>query len=404
MSRPTTKTPALLRTALSGLFILLMLSSAHLLMVVLNAAETALEAPRAEAGLEARMFTDLPLQEEIAAALKKAKSEEHRRVLGAALADARAGQLAPLRTLPVTPFLVHMALGLTLLGGLLLWVTSRLRGDAAQSIIGIFAGNLLWTGGVEYGLTIAARTLGIAKTVGVHDGQLVAIYGEYVLLKHTWGPLALVLGYVLFLESSRCPIFLWWRERVPTMRGPLVAGPIHNYGPRSAFQYASTVWAFYLLLLWAYDERIFGVHGLFTTSVLVLSLAGTLFCLWRLHHQNGWGPAVRYAMGAMIVAWTPVEIAGKWGLFREPWLLLRPVPLVVFFGGLGLGTWWLWRAQRRRHGAAPEAPVAAEAPALVLVRSPAPLEPATRAPSAALSRIRRAARPSWPLLRQKAHE
>ena len=30
--------------------------------------------------------------------------------------------------------------------------------------------------------------------MGVVDGQLVAIYGEYVLLKHSWGALMLVLG------------------------------------------------------------------------------------------------------------------------------------------------------------------------------------------------------------------
>ena len=162
----------------------------------------------------------------------------------------------------------------------------------------------------------------------------------------------LVLGYVFFLESSRCPLFLWWRERVPTMRGPTTSGRIYNYGPRSAFQYSTTVWGFYLLLLWAYDEKVCGVHGWFTTGLLFLSIAGSLFCVWRLHQQTGWGSAVRYAVGAMIVVWTPIEIAGKWGLFREPWLLLRPMTLIIFFGGLGLGSFWLWRAQRRSPGTA----------------------------------------------------
>lgn len=338
---------ALVRTALAGTFVLLMLAAAHLLMVVINAAETAVAAPQPQAGLSARMLTDRPLAEELEAALKKAKTADKQQVLRAALEATRAGQQVALRTLPVTPFLVQVTLGLTALGGLLLWLTSRLRGDAAQSIVGIFAGNILWTGGMEYGLTIAARSLGVAKTVGVINGQLVAIYGEYVLLKHSWGALLLVLGYLWFLESSRCPLFLFWRERVPTMRGPLVSGRIYNYGPRSAFQYATTVWGFYLLLLWAYDEQVFGVYSFFTTALMFVSLAGSLFCLWRLHQQTGWGPAVRYAVGAMIVVWTPIEIAGKWGLFREPWLLLRPTTLILFFGGLGLGTFWLWRAQRR---------------------------------------------------------
>lgn len=343
---------SLARTVLSGSFVLLMLASAHLLMVVINAAEVVVAAPDPAAGLGARMLTDRPLGEELEAALKKARTPLQKQVLGSALCAARTGHPVELHTLPVTPFLWQMTLTLTALGGFLLWLTSRIHSDAAQSIVGIFAGNLLWTGGVEYGLTIAARSLGIAKTVGVVNGKVVAIYGEYVLLKHSWGALLLVLGYVFFLESSRCPLFLWWRERVPTMRGPIASGRIYNYGPRSAFQYSTTVWGFYLLLLWAYDEQFFGVFGLFTTGLMFLSIAGAMFCVWRLHQQSGWGSAVRYAVGAMIVVWTPIEIAGKWGLFREPWLLLRPMTLVIFFGGLGLGSYWLWSAQRREPSTA----------------------------------------------------
>jgi hypothetical protein len=336
------------RTTLTSAFVLFMLAAAHLFMVVINAAEVAVEPPKAESGLSARMFTDRPMIEEIEAAVRKAKNHPERlQPLQATLAAAQAGRPVELHTLPVTRFLVFATIGLTVLGGLLLWVTSRLKGDTAQSIVGIFGGNLLWTGGVEYGLTIAARSLGIGKAVGVVDGQVVAIYGEYVLLKYTVGVLAIVMVYLLFLESSRCPIFLWWRKNVPTMRGAVVTGRIDNYGPRSGFQYATTVWGFYLLLLWAYDERVFGVFSLVTKGIMLFSIASAIFCVWRLHQQTGWGSSVRYAVGAMVVVWTPIEIAGKWGMLREPWLLLKPEALVVFFGGLAIGTWGLWRVQRR---------------------------------------------------------
>jgi hypothetical protein len=338
---------AVCRTTLTSGFVLLMLAAAHLFMVVINAAEVAVEPPRPTAGLSARMFSDRPITEEIESALRKAKTPENQQLLQSALVAAREGQPPVLHTLPVTRFLVGATLGLTIAGSLLLWLTSRLKRDGAQTILGIFGGNLLWTGGVEYGLTIAARSLGIGKTVGVVDGQLVAIYGEYVLLKHTWGVLALVMVYLLFLESSRCPVFLWWRKNVPTMRGEVVTGRIDNYGPRSAFQYATTVWGFYLLLLWAYDEQVFGVFSMVTKGIMLFSIAGSLYCVRRLHQQTGWGPALRYAVGAMVVVWTPIEIAGKWGLLRQPWLLLKPEALMVFFGGLALGTWGLWRAQRR---------------------------------------------------------
>lgn len=335
--------PALIRTTLTSAFVLLMLASAHLFMVVINAVEIAVDPPLPAHGQVARMFSDQPLLGEIKAALQRTHDPAKQRVLETALASVERGEHLELKTLPVTRFLVFATLGLCLLGGVLLWLTSRLKSDAAQSILGIFGGNLLWTGAVEYGLTIGARSLGVGKAVGVVDGQLVVIYGEYVLMKHTWGVLAIVMIYLLFLESSRCPLFLWWRKRVPTMRGAVVSGRIDNYGPRSAFQYATTVWGFYLLLLWAYDEHLFGVYSWFTKSVMVLSIAGAMYCVQQLHQQIGWGPAVRYAVGAMVVAWTPIEIAGKWGVMRQPWLLLEPHALLVFFGGLAIGTWALWR-------------------------------------------------------------
>jgi hypothetical protein len=294
------------------------------------------------------MFLDVPLAQELQLARRKNTNPEQQAVLDRAIDDVRAGRPVVLHTLPVTPSLVRSAVLFIVLGFALMWLTVRLKSDATQSILGIFAGNLIWTGGVEYGLTIAARALGVAKTVGVQDGQLFAMYGEYVLLKYTWGAFALILAYLFFVESSRCPAFLLFREKLPVMRGATATGKIDNYGPRSAFQYATTVWGFYLLLLWAYDEQLFGVHGLFTNALLFVTLAGSCYCLWRLHQHRGWGPAVRYAVGAIIVVWTPIEILGKWGVFAAPWVLLRSSSVLVFFGGLALGTWLLWRSSRRK--------------------------------------------------------
>ncbi|HJL14989.1 MAG TPA: hypothetical protein RMH99_04995 [Sandaracinaceae bacterium LLY-WYZ-13_1] len=351
-----------LRTVLTSLFVLFMLAAAHLFMVAINAAETAVEAPHPAQGQVARLFGDRPLVEEVERALEVADGPAEVAALEGALAAARAGEPVAMRTLPVTPFIAWTAIALCAVGFGLLWLTSRLESDTAQTIVGIFAGNLIWTGGIEYGLVIASRSLGVGKAIGVVDGQLVAIYGEYVLLKHTWGLLVLVVAYLVFLESSRCSIFLWLRRRIPMMRGAIVSGRIGNYGPRSAFQYATICWAFYLLLLWAYDESVFGVYSYFTKGVLFASVAGTLYYVWRLHQQTGWGPALRYAIAAMVVAWTPVEIVGKWGVLRQPWLLLEPGTALFFFGGLALGTWALFKAHRRRARAGGKCPFHASSP------------------------------------------
>ena len=67
----------------------------------------------------------------------------------------------------------------------------------------------------------------------------------------------------------------------------------------------------------------------------------------------------------MSVVWTPIEILGKWGLFRAPWILLQSSSFLIFFGGLAVGTVWLWRAQRRK-------PVLEAGPTPVIAVEPMP--------------------------------
>ena len=51
----------------------------------------------------------------------------------------------------------------------------------------------------------------------------------------------------------------------------------------------------------AYDDAVFGVHGLFTSAVFTISLGSTGYLLWRLHQQEGWGKALRYVWSFYVV-------------------------------------------------------------------------------------------------------
>lgn len=335
---------ALARAAAAAAFVLAMLAAGHLVMVLVNEvdARASADAYRHD-GPVARLVSDRSLVHELERAVSHASSALNRSTLAAVLDDARRGSPPAIHVLPASNFLYVVSCAMTGAGFLMLIGSRRLRSDSWQSVTGVFAGNLIWTGGVEYGLLLASRNLGIAKGVGVVDGRVVGLFGEYVLLKHTWGVLALVAAYLLFLESSRCPVFLWARRRAPLMRGPIAAGRIDNYAPRTAFQYATTVWTFYVLLLWAYDPAVFGVDGRLTTSIFAVSLASSGYLVWRLTCQPSMGAAVRYAIGAMVVQWNCVEIAGKWGWFREPWLILTPVNVCVFFGAVVVGCFLVLR-------------------------------------------------------------
>ncbi|MCK4340859.1 MAG: hypothetical protein KAY37_03955 [Phycisphaerae bacterium] len=336
---------ALVRTVLAFMFIFSTLAAGHLLMVAINAVDHAYSADvYQQAGLDARWFGDRSLTEEIEALPANASRST---VIRQPSAATDAGLDQTLRMLPISPFLLVALTVLTALGLGLLVVSRRVHNDALQSVIGVFAGLLIWTGAVEYGLMIASRSLGVAKAVKVHADQLIGVYGEYVLLKHSWGLLVVVLIYLLFLESNRCNVFLWLRRKLALMRGAVATGRVDNFAPRTAFQYIMIIWTFYVLLLWAYDPTAFGPDGVFTHIIFFCSFGTAGFLLLRLYRQKTMGPAIRYAIGVAIVGWIPIEIAAKWGLFREPWLILNPLTAVAFFGGAILGTWLIVREIKR---------------------------------------------------------
>ncbi|MDP7069964.1 MAG: hypothetical protein QF561_01285 [Phycisphaerales bacterium] len=224
------------------------------------------------------------------------------------------------------------ATGLVLVGCLLVMATRWTQSSAWQSFHGAFAGVLLWTGAVEYGLLYAATVLGIAEVNGTA--------GEYRIMMHTWSFLLLLVLYLVMHESIRCNLFIWLRRKLHlTARAP-VSGTVVNYGPRTAFEMISILWFFYVLLLLLYDESLVGVHHPLTYACLVLSLAFGMWLFVRLLRIKDMGYAIRYAIPTVIVIWNVVEITAKWGLYEEPWLTLDPAIMVVicvsFVAGIAL--------------------------------------------------------------------
>jgi hypothetical protein len=130
---------------------------------------------------------------------------------------------------------------------------------------------------------------------------MVAIY-EYVLLKSTFS-LALVMVYLLFLESSLCRSSSGGARTSPTMRGPVAS--VSDYGPRSMFPVRDD--GLGLLPAPAGLRRARApAYSLATQGdhALLLSIAGSLFCVPGGSTSLGGlgGSAVRFTpkLGAMI--------------------------------------------------------------------------------------------------------
>ncbi len=207
------------------------------------------------------------------------------------------------------------AWALFLAGFLLIVLTRFIKSAGWQSFLGAFSGVFMWTGVVEYGFIYGAEQLGV--------GELNGSKGEYRLLTHTWSLVLLLSIYLLFHESVRCNFFVWLRRKLKLLRGPAVHGKVENYGPRTAFEMISVLWFFYVVMLLLYDENIFGVHHPATYLFLLLSLAGSVWLLYRLVRIADMGHALRYAIPTVIIFWNAIEILIKWKIFSEPWITLN---------------------------------------------------------------------------------
>ncbi len=338
----------LIRTVFIVFFMLFFIAAGHLAMVLVNAidARVSKEFYQKHQGPVGRWFGDRSILN-VLKHLRDTKSKEERKIWQAAIEKAKKNQFT-FRMLPNSKFLVFISLFFSLLALLLLVYSKRLTSDTAQTLVGLFAGQFIWIGGVEYGLMMASRSLGVAKNFMVFNGQVVGIAGEYVLMKYTWGLVLVVMVYLLFMESSRCPFFLWFRRKFSLMKGAIATGRIDNYAPRIAFQYSSILWTFYVYLLLAYDESIFGVYSWFTYVSFFIFLAFSGYLLLKLYRKPSIGSALRYSIGTVIIVWNLIEITAKWRLFQEPWLILHPWTLTFFLGGVALGTWLVIMELRRK--------------------------------------------------------
>lgn len=216
-------------------------------------------------------------------------------------------------------YMVHAAVLLVILGILITVATRWVASEGWQTLMGALGGVFMWTGGAEYGFVFAAHRF--------HVPAVGTTKGEYMLMEYTWGILIPATVYILFQESVRCSPVLWLRRKLHLMRKSIAAGPIHNYGPRVAFEMTMVLWFCYVVMLIAYD---IGIHSWATYALFVIALGGGSYALYQLYHKPAWGIAIRYAIPTVIIVWIDVEILGKWGVYTEPWIVLnKPIMISI---------------------------------------------------------------------------
>ncbi|HMQ75451.1 MAG TPA: hypothetical protein PKE21_03740 [Flavobacteriales bacterium] len=206
------------------------------------------------------------------------------------------------------------------LGALLLLLGVRLNRNAlSATLLGLVAGILVWTGWVEFSFVWIAEKHGVAPLM---DGDEVATRPEYLVMVSSLGLLGCMLLFFLF-TSTRCTLFLWFQRQLRVNRqagarsGP---GPGRPVALVTFIETVMIIWTFYLLLLLAYDPDLAGDRHPLTWLVAFGSLAWSAWLIARLLRIHAFDHAVRYAVPTVVIFWNFVEVAGRWGLFKEIWV------------------------------------------------------------------------------------
>lgn len=219
-------------------------------------------------------------------------------------------------------FQVWSAVFMIFLGIGLISYSQFVKSEKWQTVNGALAGIFLWTGAIEYGLKFAAARMQVKAINGT--------LGEYHILKHTWGMVLIIFIYLLFQESIRCNFIRWIRKKLKFLKIESTITRVKNYSYRVAFEMIMLLWTFYVILLLAYDETIFGVHHFITYAIFILSLGFGIYLFFKLIRYKNVGASIRYAIPTVIVFWNAVEIMAKWGIFKEPWITLnRPILISI---------------------------------------------------------------------------
>lgn len=206
---------------------------------------------------------------------------------------------------------------LGLLGFAALLLSLKKESETTRTFLGLFAGICLWTGFVEFSFVFYAAHLGVPPII--ENGEIVT-KPEYLLIPSTVGIFLSTMFYFFLNGQTRCGFFLWFR-RLFRMRIPHTPDTeTKNYAIITAMETIFVLWAFYIVMMIAYDEHILGDRHWFTYVLFAGFLVWSVYLILRLIKYVKIGAAVRYAIPTVVIFWNCVEFLGRWNFYEEFWI------------------------------------------------------------------------------------
>lgn len=195
-----------------------------------------------------------------------------------------------------------------------------IKGDARQSLLGLFGGMFYWMGAIDFLFMYYAERFGTQAQLDPVTGEIVS-RPEYLILPATFGFWMMVMMLYLFCTANGCNFLNWWQRLFfGKHKKEIAARPMTRHTSIVAFMEVITMlWTCYLTLMFCYDERFLGDRHPVTLLVGMLGLIGSLFMFARLLRYSSWGMSLHYGFATVIIFWIAVEVFDRISLLPALW-------------------------------------------------------------------------------------
>jgi hypothetical protein len=214
-------------------------------------------------------------------------------------------------------YLYQAAIAMGAAGGALLLIGMRNKEEVASTLYGFFAGTLLWTGWIEFSFVFYANHLDVLPLV--EDGRVVT-KPEYLVMPSSLGVMFATLLYFTFNRETKCNFFHWLQRNCKLSTGEPTRRYERSFAAITALETIYVIWFFYVVLLLMYDNSLLGDRHAVTYAYLFFNTIWAMYLFRRLLWISRGASALRYAIPTAVIAWTSVEILGRWNFFTEIWI------------------------------------------------------------------------------------
>lgn len=214
----------------------------------------------------------------------------------------------------------YAGMGMGAVGLLMVIVGVFVKGDAKQTLLGLFGGMFYWMGAVDFLFMYYANRFGTQAQLDPVTGEIVS-RPEYLLLPATFGFWAMTMMLYLFCTRNGCNFLNWWQRLFfGRHKKEIAARPMTRHTSIVAFMEVVTMlWTCYLLLMFCYDGRFIGDHSPVTLLVGMGGFIGSLFMFARLLRYPAWGMSLRYGYATVIIFWIGVEVFDRIHVLEGLW-------------------------------------------------------------------------------------